>query len=59
MKNKYVWIIDYDGSISTEGYDSEEKAMERLEKQEYEQVIGYLFVDEQKRYAKIRCVKIV
>ena len=40
---KYIWVLNYDGMISTEAYDTEDKAFKRLEIQGYNQIIGYFF----------------
>ena len=40
---KYIWVLNYDGKISTEAYDTEDKAFKRLEIQGYNQIIGYFF----------------
>lgn len=57
--NNYVWVLEYDGHISKEGYSKEEQAINRLEKQGYKQIIGYLFVDDEGRSCRINCIKIV
>lgn len=55
---KYVWIINYAGCLSKEGYDSEEKAFEHLKEQGYKQVEGYKFYDG-KYIAWVHQIKIV
>ena len=32
---RYIYVIEYDGQISMEGYDTEEKAIEHLKRQGY------------------------
>ena len=54
---KYIWVLNYDGNISTEGYDSEDKAFKRLESQGYEQVVGYLFKNGDK-YCTLKCITV-
>lgn len=53
----YIYILNYDGKISTEAYDSEDKAFKRLEIQGYKQLIGYLFKNEDK-YCTVHCLTI-
>lgn len=57
---KYIWILEYNGSVSREGYDTEDKAIERLEKQGYKRMVGYLFKNKivEDDYCRIHCIKI-
>ena len=59
MMNNYVYIIIYDKvSVSSEGYDSLDKAIARLEEQGYKQYYGWLY--QQDEYvAQIKEIKIV
>lgn len=59
MKNIYVYVIEYDGRISMEGYSSEDKAIKHLEQQGYRQIIGWQYADDCNNLAKIKEIKII
>ena len=39
----YIYVIEYDGKLSSEGYKDIDKAIERLKNQEYMQDHGLTF----------------
>ena len=39
----YIYVIEYDGKLSLEGYKDIDKAIERLKNQEYTQDQGLIF----------------
>ena len=39
----YIYVIEYDGKLSLEGYNTIDKAIERLKNQEYIQEYGLIF----------------
>ena len=55
----YIYVIEYDGQISMEGYNTEEKAIEHLEEQGYKRDFGWLYIDNCNNIAKIKEIKIV
>ena len=58
---KYIWILEYNGAVSKEGYDTEDKAIEKIKSQGYKRVIGYLFKNEnstEEDYCRIYCIKV-
>ena len=55
----YVYIIEYEGKISLEGYKTELRAIKHLEEQGYKREIGWTYMDEKGCIAKIKEIKIV
>ena len=55
----YIYVIEYDGQISMEGYSTEEKAIEHLEGQGYKRDFGWLYINNYNSIAKIKEIKIV
>lgn len=53
-----VYIIIYNGKVSSEGYSTEDKAIEHLISQGYQQVLGWAFMTHDS-YAHIREIKVV
>lgn len=58
MKNLYVYVIEYDGKISQEGYGAEEKVIQHLEYQGYKKDYGWIYKNEDS-IALIKEIKIV
>ncbi|MBP3931569.1 MAG: hypothetical protein J6D47_18645 [Peptostreptococcaceae bacterium] len=56
---KYIYVIEYDGRISKEGYDSLNKALNHLRKQGYNHKCGWSYKDTEGRLALIHEIKIV
>lgn len=59
----YVWLLEYDGHLSKEGYDSEDKAIKRLTDQGYkpDNFNGYVFkyvFKNKESICKIYCISI-
>ena len=55
----YVYIIEYEGKVSLEGYKTELRAIKHLEEQGYKREIGWTYIDEKGYVAKIKEIKIV
>ena len=55
----YLYIIEYDNKISTEGYNTELRAIKHLEEQGYKRQISWTYVNEEGHIAKIKEIKIV
>lgn len=55
----YVYVIEYDGQISMEGYLIEDKAIKHLKDQGYKQDFGWGFSDACNNIAKIKEIKVI
>lgn len=53
-----VYIIIYNGKVSSEGYSTEDKAIDHLISQGYKQVLGWNFMSDNS-FAYIREIKVV
>ena len=63
MDEKYlyemIYVVIYEGNVSSEGYDSEEKAFKYIQDRGGKQVQGWLFKDDEGKEYKIKEIKIV
>lgn len=61
MKNNYIYVIIYDGAVSTEGYSTIDKAIDHLKEQGYfhKTGTGWCYVDDCGSLAIIKEIKII
>lgn len=61
MKSNYIYVIIYDGAVSTEGYSTIDKAMDHLKKQGYfhKMGAGWWYEDDCGNVAIIKEIKII